>query len=447
MGVQTRGVRACPRVIVVAVCCCICVAWIPSWWWWSTATTANAEQSEFRGEPWMDVVVKTREEYARIYADNPFYRAALREPIPRPRPKTITVSPKNPFMKVLKLRKQVSFKAWPVNYAIPEALFNKDARKTKAFGTVIPGDMSTYVFAGKKDEYFADYAASYYAITMKKHGWDCFRNAEILSQGAAPYLTSMSLLSEHTMFFLPRKIVGALMNLPGVRVRYTRTKKMCCDTIQHHSIDWKVFDPHLYHAIHQLLMDHLERYYTTTAMVKYMLRVTKQTHAKRFLWINDVAHPKKKHERGMKWAGCGIGLSTQHGFKTLFGDSFVIDPEPMYLYTDYPPTARKPKLGQMWTMTIDPSKRSQPRKESMEARIASKEFDVVIYGTSNDHISYLSNKPYWDVVSKHYRGNTLWYVDGSDGVRKPTEPNPAPFLVRAMTPFASLGHTVFMREL
>jgi hypothetical protein len=65
---------------------------------------------------------------------------------------------------------------YPINFSIPqEKLINNNNIKKKILSNLILGDVKTYIYNNEKD-YYNEYRISYFAITMKKAGWDCMRH-------------------------------------------------------------------------------------------------------------------------------------------------------------------------------------------------------------------------------------------------------------------------------
>lgn len=98
-------------------------------------------------------------------------------------------------------------KTKPITFAIPESqLISSNVNKTKLFGTIIPGNMSTYIF-NNESEYYYDYAISYYGITHKKAGWDCMRHYEILANKSIPFFPDLAQCPKLTLSTFPKEII------------------------------------------------------------------------------------------------------------------------------------------------------------------------------------------------------------------------------------------------
>jgi len=98
-------------------------------------------------------------------------------------------------------------KAVPITFAIPESqLITRVVQKTKLYGTIVPGDMSTYIF-NTESEYYNDYANSYYGITHKKAGWDCMRHYEILANKCIPFFLDLDQCPQNILTTFPKEII------------------------------------------------------------------------------------------------------------------------------------------------------------------------------------------------------------------------------------------------
>ena len=96
---------------------------------------------------------------------------------------------------------------FPISFAIPEEkIIKKYPNKEKLFGTVVPGDLKTYKF-NSEDEYYCDYAKSYYGITYRKGGWDCMRHYEILGAYTIPCFHKLEDCPKNIMVNFPKKLI------------------------------------------------------------------------------------------------------------------------------------------------------------------------------------------------------------------------------------------------
>lgn len=136
--------------------------------------------------------------------------------------------------------------------------------KRQDFSSMIPGNASTYVYH-TEHSYIQQYAESYFAVTMKKAGWDCLRHYEILAAGAIPFFYDLDDLPKHTMLSFPVEQVKKAMNLPGVpsddQVRQGQF-----------ALDHTKFNQTEYCEIVAELADYTSMYLVTTTLGRYILR-------------------------------------------------------------------------------------------------------------------------------------------------------------------------------
>lgn len=104
-------------------------------------------------------------------------------------------------------RELLGFDANPISFAIPESqLIIDPPTKDKIISTIVPGDVGTYVFRNE-EEYYADYARSYYGRTSKKAGWDCMRHYEILANRCIPLFSDLKDCPSRTMVNFPKDVI------------------------------------------------------------------------------------------------------------------------------------------------------------------------------------------------------------------------------------------------
>lgn len=94
-----------------------------------------------------------------------------------------------------------------ISFSYPTCkLSNVNKNKTQDYGSVIPGEKSTYIFKNELD-YYNDYNKSYYGVTMKKSGWDCMRHYEILGNYCMPYFIDIENCPNTILTTLPKNLI------------------------------------------------------------------------------------------------------------------------------------------------------------------------------------------------------------------------------------------------
>jgi len=79
--------------------------------------------------------------------------------------------------------------------------------KTKFLSPILPGEPYSYT---DEAEYLAEYAKSYYALSTKKAGWDCFRHLEITFSGTIPLIPQLDKTPPGIMFGYPKELLVSI---------------------------------------------------------------------------------------------------------------------------------------------------------------------------------------------------------------------------------------------
>jgi hypothetical protein len=209
------------------------------------------------------------------------------------------------------------------------------------------------------------------------------------------------------------------MNMPGVNVSYTPapTSVKFPDTVHSSTIDFSVFPKERYFALRNILRQYAERYMTTTAMARQMLKVAgvEPAKVKRVLFICD----RTNNCPGCKGTRVPVDyaeMCVHHGLKMLFGTNCVVFPaEPDFVYLDYPPEKAYQLYGHGYSYSrrMSPSLKSSPpaSEDDLKAELRAGQFDVVIYGIPSGQPT-----PLLDDVINAFRGNPsrVMHLDGDE---------------------------------
>lgn len=97
---------------------------------------------------------------------------------------------------------------WPISFSYPSTCEASPMQKREQLiSAIVPGLPYGYEF---ENEYRAEYERSYYAVTHKKGGWDCFRHLEIFQAGALPLMPDASEIPEYSMVHYPRQLLKSI---------------------------------------------------------------------------------------------------------------------------------------------------------------------------------------------------------------------------------------------
>jgi hypothetical protein len=242
------------------------------------------------------------------------------------------------------------------------------------FGTIVPGDTSTYIFS-EEAGYYADYQQSVFGRTCRKAGWDCLRHYEILANGCIPFFTDLDQCPSTTMTHFPKAIVMDAM------------KQLVHASPQ---------DPAVISASKQLL-EYTKAKLTTKAMASWVLEAAGHAGARSILYLSQDPAPDY------------LRCLMLHGFKELLKTRCHDVPEVTHLYTDCRTTERLYGKGFSYTRLLPKTDNRDPERDAtVVADIRSRRYDVVIYGSVH------RGMPHWDLVNENYDKNEILLFCGED---------------------------------
>jgi hypothetical protein len=94
---------------------------------------------------------------------------------------------------------------YPINFCVPkELILSRLINKDKIISDIVPNFNKNYSFVNEND-YYNEYARSWYAHTQKKGGWDCLRHYEIMMNGCLPIFNDLENCPKNTLTFIPKK--------------------------------------------------------------------------------------------------------------------------------------------------------------------------------------------------------------------------------------------------
>jgi len=291
----------------------------------------------------------------------------------------------------------------PICFAIPEEnIVEEIPQKERCLAYNIPGIKETYIYRDER-EYYRAYGQSYFAITMKKRGWDCLRHYEILASGCVPYFLGLESCPPATLQAFPKQLVlkarqlGGVPNLEeGEDLRNLRF-----------DIDFSHFDLSRYYALLETLIGYTRKYLTTKALARYVLEQCGLPLSGSYLVLR-ACHPRGKFK-----ADYQRDLLI-HGLYAV-GATVYTYPQFSYLYDTFPKDALERVYGKgfsyarrirypSYSMSLD----------SIKAKIKQKVFDGIIYTTQSNLPIEIDATPFFDLILGRYSEESLVFVDGSD---------------------------------
>jgi len=305
----------------------------------------------------------------------------------------------------------------PISFAFPTSKIRTTVgAKTRAFAQYRPNSSRRYMYE-KEHELYDDYASSYFALTWKKGGWDCFRHYEILANGAIPYFMNLDKCPAKTMATLPKELIMKAMKMPGVTVTVPCDNGVCDWHNPIPAINFDLFDVGLYHQYAQELLEYTEQNLSTLALGHYLIKAA-ITHGMN----NYTAHEQEVALNTLISEGKILYISgepypdymrelTFIGLKEIFAkrcDEYVQIP---HLYTSYDP-ANVPLLygkGFGYTRILDDETyRTMKSEEAIRTTIRAGIYDFIIYGSVH------RGQPFIEDVLEVVPAHKIIYICGED---------------------------------
>lgn len=289
------------------------------------------------------------------------------------------------------------FGVWPISFSIPPSSIRSPLpadQRRHLVSPIVPG--YPYAFADH-DQYLSTYSRSFFAVTHRKAGWDCFRHLEILAAGSAPLMIDVHQIPEFSMIHFPKDAFAQIL------------AKAQAGGVPSHTA---------YLALHGFMMEQL----TTKAMARYILDRAHLTEVGKILFI-DEQHP-----------GVADYLSTLTliGLKEILGTNCVPLFSPPWIYQDF-----KEDVSHLYgrgfgtTRVLDPHLRSAEEIEAPPLLEALEQFDTVVVG------SISRNRGLANQLRHAFPPDRTIWIHGED----------TPPLPEAMRDYRASGAHLFVRSI
>lgn len=272
---------------------------------------------------------------------------------------------------------------YPITFSIPEEkIVSFVPYKDKHLSDLIPGKQSTYIYNTEKT-YYDEYKRSYFAITMKKAGWDCMRHYEIMANGCIPIFENIKDCPKNTMALLPKHLI----------VEGNELYKKIKETNETNHIIQKEQCNQLIQKYLKYVREHL----TTKKIAEYVLLKTNSQHIKKILFLSG--HLFSDYLRCL----------TLHGFKELIGQNCHDYPKVPHLYKGHDIEESK-MWGKGFTYNglLDNSLHNDELDKTVDDDIKNKKYDIIIYGSMHRGL------PLYDLCTKYYNPNEIIILCGED---------------------------------
>ena len=258
---------------------------------------------------------------------------------------------------------------WPVSFSYPVDPLPLVEKPATLVSPIIPGMPLTFE---NPEAYLATYQNSYFGVTHRKAGWDCFRHLEILASGAIPLMPDAESIPSYSMVHYPKRALRDVL-------RNVRAHGSPPDLATRHAF-----------------RQHFEKYQSTSAMARYLLQASGLTTAKRVLFVDECLPHHADY----------LSVMTLIGLKQLLGADCVAAFPIDYVYEDssFPVSALYGR-GFGYTRVLPVSARSP---EELRAQWDPAQFDALVIG------SVSRNAPLAADLLKHFPAHRTLWIHGED---------------------------------
>lgn len=305
----------------------------------------------------------------------------------------------------LKVNSTFSQSIHPISFSIPEEYIGAVVpSKEKPFGSIIPGNLSTYVFE-TEEQYYDDMRHSMYCLTFKKGGWDCLRHLEILASGCVPLWTDIQQCPSSSAVAYPKGVLSVILTDPALTIIGNTTGASFFMDFNEN-----MFDAGAYFATVSALLHYTKYVLSTKSMALYMLgniQASADT-LKKILYLTSA---------DMEFADYQTD-TLLHGLKKTIGSHNVVDfprRELLYMTSSHlnaeKYNSEKRKMygkGFSYGFTISDFNASQSESDILMA-IHRNDFDFVIFGSG-----HRSLPPFYNLVCDTYPPEKVAMVHGGD---------------------------------
>ena len=271
----------------------------------------------------------------------------------------------------------------PFSFYIPdECIVTEIPLKSRLLASIIPGDLSTYIFKNKEKEYNDMYKKSRFALTKKKGGWDCLRHYEILMNGCIPLFENLNDCPIFTITTYPKHL-------------NTQAYELYNNWIENEEYINK------YNLLLNEYLEHSRNNCTISSQTKYFLSKIKDgDKVKNILMITG--HKDTNYNRESLW----IGLKRH--IKNIGGTSVEYEKN-MFIYTD---TIYNNHFT--YTNRVPIEEYTSMSKEEIIEKINSQYWDLIIYGKvgPDEYCDF----PFFELIKQKYNKDKIAFIFGGDEI-------------------------------
>jgi hypothetical protein len=318
----------------------------------------------------------------------------------------------------------LNFEARPLSFGYPEDAvaerpFNLSERAWGFFPFVRRFTLTEHVpyRLGEQDEYLTQqfYRRSHFVFTHRRGGWDCWRHLEALAAGTLPYMPDLAQCDRLCLALYPKGLMERVLALPGVShigrvegphtyapapgegaptagpanqsflvVRPELKPPTHVNPRRVPEVDFGKLDEAAYMALAEEGLAWVRKYQTTKAVVSYMLHEAGYEEPRSVLLVTG---------DGMDY----LEFTVEHGLAALGINYTVVNERRFLRHVTYDPAQGMPSAADMdhqrsgihhlfqvhgkgigYGFRLPHTRQISPMNDELKARVAAKEFDLVI---------------------------------------------------------------------
>ena len=281
---------------------------------------------------------------------------------------------------------------FPLSFSIPdECVVEEIPEKTCLLASLIPGDISTYIFNKYQEKEYNDmYRQSRFAITKMKGGWDCLRHYEILMNGCIPLFENLKDCPKDTLTSYPKELNDEAYELFNNWVE----NEECINK---------------YNILCSKFLEHTRKNCTTSACAKYFLKNIKNSDKiKNVLLLT--CHHGNNYNRESLW----IGLKRY--IKSIDGVAVEYEKLP-FLYDDFDSFSENKYYGNncyTFPKRLQKDDYYYMSESEIIEKINNNFWDLIIYGKVGP--DEFCTFPFYDIVKSKYNKNKIAFIYGGDEI-------------------------------
>lgn len=281
-------------------------------------------------------------------------------------------------------REKIEIGIYPISFSFPlYKVCSYIPQKTTYLSPLIPGNPSTYIYNTEQD-YYKQYQESFFALTIKKGGWDTLRTLEIIANRCIPVFPEFDKCPLNTLWNYPRELFRECILLYNEGIKLGKLDQNFI--LKYINLNERLFEWFMAEC-------------TTIKNANYISSKTGINPDSKILYISNGSPDY-------------MSITLLHGLKSLYGKNVIDFPKLDFMYDTYQgDTNTLYGKGFSYTKLLiekDYYDNSYENWITVKKLILEHFFDYVIFGCSSTFLFFENS------VIMAYQPNEIIYINGSD---------------------------------